>query len=191
MPWMIAAVAFVALAVSIAPRRGGDAAAGREPPPAALDAPAGAGQPPDLSQLTPRDAADRLFDRVMRLQEQGKQDSVTFFVPMALAAYSRLAPLDADARFHLGTIGLAGGGRELARMARAAADTILSARPTHLLGLVLGASASKALGDTAAQRRFNARLIDAAPAELATPLDEYLQHRPVIDTALRAARATP
>ena len=191
-PWTIAAVALVALAISLAPRRGGGSPGGRDAAAPVAAAPAtGAGRPPDLSELTPRDAADRLFDRVMRLQEEGKQDSVTFFAPMAVAAYSRLTPLDVDARFHLGAIGLASGDPGLVRMAGAQADTILSARPTHLLGLMLGAGASTAAGDAAASRRFNKRLIDAAPRELALPLDEYLQHRPVIDNALRTARATP
>lgn len=190
-PWTIAAVALVALAIALAPRRGGGSVDARDAG-APIAAPASAAaRPPDLSQLTPRDAADRLFDRVMRLQEEGKQDSVGFFAPMAVSAYGRLTPLDSDARFHLGAIGLATGAPDLVRMARAQADTILAARPTHLLGLVLGAGAETALGDAAATRRFNKRLVDAAAPELAAPLDEYLQHRPVIDNALRIARATP
>jgi hypothetical protein len=191
LPWIVAAVAFVALALSLVPRRGGDTAAAPDSTPAAAAPDGPAGRPPDLSQLTPRDAADRLFDRVMRLQEEGKSDSVLFFAPMAVAAYGGLAPLNIDARFHLGAIGLATGERELVRMARAQADTILRERPTHLLGLVLGAGAAAALGDATARQQFNKRLIAAERAELAQPLDEYLQHRPVIDTALRAARATP
>ena len=44
---------------------------------------AGAGRAPDLSQMSPRDIADRLFDRVMRLSSEGKVDSAQFFATMA------------------------------------------------------------------------------------------------------------
>ncbi|HTI44454.1 MAG TPA: hypothetical protein VL693_21650, partial [Vicinamibacterales bacterium] len=42
------------------------------------------GQPPDISQMSPEERANRLFNRVMILAESGKQDSVQFFMPMAL-----------------------------------------------------------------------------------------------------------
>ena len=36
--------------------------------------------------MTPRERADRLFDRIMRLDTEGKKDSVQFFAPMAISA---------------------------------------------------------------------------------------------------------
>ncbi|MBI3791126.1 MAG: hypothetical protein HY275_09645 [Gemmatimonadetes bacterium] len=151
----------------------------------------GGGRPPDISSMSPKDAADRLFDRVMRLKEEGKLDSIRFFAPMALTATASVQPADADVRFHLGAIALATQDTAMAGMARAQADTILAGRGTHLLGLILGAQASALTGNRTAQKQFEQRLVAASAKELALPLDEYLQHRPVIDDALRTARSAP
>src|SRR2546426_1125553 len=45
---------------------------------------------PDISQMSPEEQARRLFDRVVGLAERGAQDSVRFFLPMALGAYAQL-----------------------------------------------------------------------------------------------------
>ena len=85
-PWVVAGVSLLALVVVLVldrrrtPQAG--AAAGGGANAATAEATPSAGRPPDLSQMSPRDAADRLFDRVMRLQEEGKRDSVVFFAPM-------------------------------------------------------------------------------------------------------------
>ena len=196
LPWGIAVVSALLLVTVLATNRfaekappasgGGSrvAAAGSE------DA-RGGGRPPDLGSMSPKDAADRLFDRVMRLKEEGKRDSIRFFAPMALSATSAVQPADADVRFHLGAIAIATEDPTLAALARAEADTILLTRPTHLLGLILGAQAAAVTGDAKTRREFERRLLAASAKELALPLDEYLQHRPVIDDALRAARAKP
>ncbi len=198
-PWAIAVVSALLLVAVIATNRfaekapppaGGSAGAGAAPVAGGGDA-RGGGRPPDLSSMTPKDAADRLFDRVMRLKEEGKRDSVRFFAPMALSATANVQPTDVDLRFHLGAIAIATEDSTLALMARAQADTILGARPTHLLGLILGVQSSAIRGDEKARKDFSKRLLDASGKELALPLDEYLQHRPVIDDALRTARATP
>ncbi len=197
LPWGIAITSALLLVAVIATNRFAEKA-----PAAAPGAPAapfaqgagggdarGGGRPPDLSSMSPKDAADRLFDRVMRLKEEGKVDSIRFFAPMALTAQANVQPADADTRFHIGAIALATRDSTLAGMAAAQADTILAARGTHLLGLILGAEAAGLRGNRAAQRDFEQRLVAASAKELALPLDEYLQHRPVIDDALRTARA--
>ena len=198
-PWAIAAVSALLLVAVIATNRFAEkapaTAAGGTGPAAAPVAGGGdargGGRPPDLNSMTPKDAADRLFDRVMRLKEEGKRDSVRFFAPMALSATANVQPADADLRFHMGAIAIATEDSTLALMARAQADTILAARATHLLGLILAVQASAIRGDEKARKEFARRLIAASGKELALPLDEYLQHRPVIDDALRTARATP
>ncbi len=197
LPWTIAAVAALLVVALLATNRFAEKA-----PPSAPGAPAGAlgaggedarggGRPPDLSSMSPKDAADRLFDRVMRLKEERKLDSIRFFAPMALSATANVQPADADVHFHLGAIALATEDPSLAGVARAQADTILAARPTHLLGLILGAQAARLVGDEPVRKRFEQRLVAAQAKELSAPLDEYLQHRPVIDDALRTARAAP
>ncbi|MDH5748110.1 MAG: zinc-ribbon domain-containing protein, partial [Rhodospirillales bacterium] len=67
-------------------------------------APAAPNRPPDLSQMTPRGAADRLFNRIMTANEQGNLVEALRFVPMAVQAYGALPELDGDAHYHLGLI---------------------------------------------------------------------------------------
>src|SRR5213079_541375 len=104
--------------------------------PVAPFASSGGGRPPDISQMSPEERANRLFNRVMILAEAGKNDSVQFFLPMALGAYGQLPSLDADARYHVGLLQRAGGD---ANAALAQADTIRKAIPTHLFIYVLRA----------------------------------------------------
>ncbi len=65
---------------------GGDAADAAAAPMAGGGPGGGAGAP-DISAMSPRERADRLYDRVMRLGDEGKRDSVDFFLPMVLSAY--------------------------------------------------------------------------------------------------------
>ena len=140
---------------------------------------------PDISQMSPEEQADRLFNRVMLLSSQGKSDSVMFFAPMAINAYMMLAPLDADQRYDVGRIAEAAGAGELAR---AQADTILATNPTHLLGLVLAARAAGLTSDSAARRSFLRRLLEANDAESARKLPEYARHGADINQALADSR---
>lgn len=64
---------------------------GAPPPSSALPAPrfdplpmTSPGGPPDLSKMAPREAADRLFNRIMMASEQGNQAEALRFVPMAI-----------------------------------------------------------------------------------------------------------
>ncbi|MEO8139861.1 MAG: zinc ribbon domain-containing protein, partial [Gemmatimonadota bacterium] len=67
----------------------GQAAAPAAAPPAA-EAPFAAsgdgsgGTPPDISNMSPRERFDRLFNRIMRAAEQGDEATVTNFAPMAI-----------------------------------------------------------------------------------------------------------
>jgi len=135
--------------------------------------------------MSPRERADRLFDRVMRLSSEGKTDSVQFFAPMALQTYATLGPLDADLRYDYGRVAEAAGAAEIAR---AQADTILQADSTHLLGLVLAVRAAVLRSDTAAARLFSRRLLAAEPSESAKKLPEYERHQGDILDALAEAR---
>jgi Double zinc ribbon len=147
--------------------------------------PGGVIRAPDISAMSPRDRADHLYDRVMRLAQEGKTDSVEFFSPMVMSAYAMMAPLDADAHYDLGRIGDVTGVNALAR---AEADTILRRNPTHLLGLALAARAASSANRSSAARAYYRRLLDAAPAELAKQLPEYTRHHNDIEAALAEAR---
>jgi hypothetical protein len=143
------------------------------------------GQPPDISQLTPTEAAVRLYNRVMGAHERGQQDTVAIFAPMAMAAYQMIGNLDPDQRYDLGRIGAVSGDTAVAR---AQADTILARNPNHLLGLILAASAARVRRDTAAAREYQRRLVTAAPGERAKQLPEYVNHENDITIALAQAK---
>ena len=130
-------------------------------------------RPPDISQMTPEERANRLFNRVMVLAEAGKTDSVRFFLPMALGAYGQLPQLDADARYHVGLLQLAGGDVEAAL---AQADTLQRSMPTHLFIYVLRAHAYQQRGNTQLERRAYADFLRNEPAETARNRPEYNDH---------------
>ena len=136
---------------------------------------------PDISNMSPEERATRLFDRVMAYSEQGKVDSARFFAPMAIQAYQMIGPLDAHARYDIGTISAAVGETALARLE---ADSILASQPNHLLGLALAIRAAGMAGDTKAEAEYRKRLAAAAPTERAKNLKEYTEHASDIDRAL-------
>jgi hypothetical protein len=144
-----------------------------------------AARAPDISSMTPEERASRLFDRVISLDEQGKKDSVQFFAPMALTAYQMLGALNTDQRYDLGRIGEVSGAVQLAK---AQADTILRANPSHLLGLSLAAAAAALTHDQQARREYQRRLLAAEPTERQKALPEYQQHRVDIDSAVARAK---
>jgi len=123
--------------------------------------------------MTPEERANRLFNRVMVLAEAGKTDSVRFFLPMALGAYGQLSQLDADARYHIGLLQLAGGDVEAAL---AQADTLQRSMPTHLFIYVLRAHAYQQRGNTQLERRAYADFLRNEPAETARNRPEYNDH---------------
>lgn len=156
----------------------------------------GARSAPDISNMSGREQASRLFDRIMRLAEDrerdstsfasaGKDDSLQLFAQMGIQAHMLLEPRDAGVRFDMGRIAEVAGAPRLARIQ---ADSILAGSHTHLLGLLLAAKSSRALGDTAAARAFERRLLAAAPAEQRRALPEYQSHRNDIAVAIELAK---
>src|SRR5437867_2452518 len=173
LPWGLGGAALGALVTVIAMRATNAAArSDQSEAPAAPFATGASGgvRPPDISQMSPKERATRLFDRVMILAEAGKQDSVQFFLPMALGAYAQLPSLDADARYHLGHLQLLGGD---VQGALAQADTIQRAEPTHLFIYVLRARAYEQQRNAAQARRAYADYLRNEAAELARNRPEY------------------
>jgi len=160
--------------------------------PAAAEAPLGggavaAGPAPDISNLTPRERFDRLFDRVMRAAEQGDQATVTNFSPMALSAYEMLeaADVDADARYHAGLIRLHTGDIE---GARALADTIRKQQPSHLFGIVMRGTIARFQKDQQALDRSYTDFLSHYDAEMKVKRPEYEAHPRALEEFLKAAR---
>jgi len=144
------------------------------PPPVATGSAARpAGVPPDLSAMSPREAADRLYNRVMRSVAAGDSADVVFALPMAIAAHGLAEPLDTDGKFHLVLLRLTG---QFNVEALEGAEEILAEQPNHLLGLAMAGDASLALGDSASARAYYARWIDAYETETQKDLLEYRDH---------------
>lgn len=194
LPWGIAGFAVGALVTVLATRLTGGGAASSPPPVVpALTAPPGApGAPPDISNMSPEERARRLFDRVVSLAERGVQDSVQFFMPMALGAYAQLPSLDLDGHYDLGVLHLAGNDPTAAL---AEADTILAAVPTHLYGFIIRAQALTQKGDSAGARKAYRAFLANERAELARKRPEYAEHPASIDgfhsEAIAATGAAP
>ncbi len=194
LPWIASAVALVAFSILIAVlvQRGSLARIGDDPmtggigsagdPGAAAGGSAGMISAEELANMSPREAADRLFDRAMRDHESGGERA-GFFAQMSIDAYQGLAPaeLDGDARFHIGLLQLMLGD---AAAARAESEALLSDNPRQLYGLVLGSRAAAVDGDAEGEAAYLERLRNAIAAgeSLDDPL--YAPHRSFIESQL-------
>ncbi len=186
-PWLVGAalvvVALVVLAITQL-NPGGPATTG---PAAAPNAPG----PVDLSQLSPREAADRLFNRVMSADEGGARDTARFFAPMAIQAYAMVGDLDPDARYHLGLLHIIA---ENSDGALAQADTITQGVPGHLYAAVLRVQAAQLRGDDAARRRAEQAFLTNYDAEVAADRPEYRDHPGLLEryrAEILARQGTP
>lgn len=144
----------------------------------------GTGAPGPLTG-SPREQADRLFNRIMTAREAGDTGQVKMFMPMALQAYRGLPDLDGDGLFHLSMLETVGGEPDAAL---ATANRILASNPNHLLGLATAAEAALAKGDQAAARGFWQRYLDAWETERGKSLQEYLDHASLLPEYEASAR---
>jgi hypothetical protein len=191
LPWAVAGIALLALVALVAGQH-----FGRQPAPTPVAQEAEAAPPddgngsapvrgPDISSMSPRERADRLYDRIMRLDSEGKKDSAAFFAQMGISAYLMLPRQDADSRYDMGRIAEVAGA---APVAQAQADTILAQDSTHLLGLILAISTARDAGDSATAQRLQRRLVGAQASELAKNRPEYQRHQTEIAAAIDQAR---
>lgn len=195
LPWAIGIVAILALVIAVAVQQsGGAGASAAMGPNVPLDGGAapfaggagGAMRAPDISSMSPRERADRLYDRVMRLASEGKSDSASFFATMAAQAYEMLGPLDDDLKYDYGRMAQMSGNLALAQQQ---ADAILASNPDHLLGIILSAQLAQLNGDNATRDKLYKRLIAVEQVEQAKSIEEYTRHKGDIDAALAEARA--
>jgi hypothetical protein len=178
LPWAVAGVAVVALLTVVLLRRSEPAPAAPGPfvreGEAAAAAGTGGAAAVDLASMTPREAADRLFNRVMTAVSEGDTAEAERFVPMAVQAYGMAGPLDSDGRYHLAALHL------VARdwgAARAQADTILASDERHLFGLFTAAKAAEGAGDAAGAQALFRRFLEAYPTQAGRDLPEYRDHQ--------------
>lgn len=184
-PWLIAGGALagmIVLLLLLVARGAGTPAAGAAGP---VPAPGEPGiDAPDISQLSPKERFDRLYNRVMQAAQSGDQATMTRFMPMALGAYEMLDSADADAQYHAALLRVHNGD---VQGSRALGDSILAAQPGHLLGyVVLGTTARWAKDDAGLTKSYRGFLAHY-DAEMKANRPEYTDHRASIDGFRRDA----
>ena len=177
LPWWIAggAMFVLILFVGISMVRPGAPA-----PPTVGSTPtaAGSGTPPDISNMSPLEAATRLFNRVMTAVSAGDSAQAQAFVPMAIAAYDRARPLDHDGLFHLSML------NRTAMNLEAALDNaieILDDDPNHLLALASAAEASIEMGELDQAEEYYRRIAEVYDVESQRQLPEYADHFRIVE----------
>jgi hypothetical protein len=146
----------------------------------------------DLSTMTPREAADRLYNRVMSASEAGDLAEARSFVPMALQAYEVLGPAGVDEHYHIGLLRIVS---EDIAGAKTHLEGIRQASPTHLFGFMLAHAIAEAQGDPAAESEAYAGFLSAYSGEINLQRQEYAEHSVGIerfhDRAQAAGESTP
>lgn len=175
--WILVAAAAAVLIGAIAFQAGRTSQPPAAPTSTAATAPSGG--MPDLASMTPREQADRLFNRVMTAHEQGDQGSVDLFKPMALQAYAMLGELDPDAHYHVGVMQVVTGEVD---DARARADSIEAQVPGHLFAFMLRYSAARMENDDSAAQEAYRNFLANYDREMAASRQEYLDHQRAVES---------
>lgn len=135
--------------------------------------------------LDGRAVADNLFNHVVDAAAAGDSVQLRTFLPLALAAYRDVEPLDPDGLFHLATLQRIG---EMPDDAVQSALEILSIDEQHLLGLGTAAVASREAGQSGEARAFYARYTESYDAEIERALPEYIGHSAFLGRVVSEAR---
>ena len=155
---------------------------------AAATAVAPEGAPPDISNMTPKERYDRLYNKVMRAAESGDQATVEQFTPMTIMAFQQLENVDADARFHMAMLLLHTGKPE---GARAEADSILKGTPGHLFGYMVRGAVARWNKDAAALKKAQGEFLARYDAEMKAKRPEYGEHERAVSDFRAAALGQP
>lgn len=144
-----------------------------------------ASQPPDLSNLTPRQAADQLFNRIMTASENSNPQEVKRFAPMAVEAYKKLPVLDNDARYHLTLIYMAVGdiNNTLDQLGKLRKNA-----PQHLLALILEHNLAEKIGHKKSAIKAYKDFLAAYETEILVGRPEYKDHEGSIDRFRKRAQ---
>ena len=188
-PWVALGIATLALIVALASwfgRSSGAPAPAPFSPPMTSAVPA-PGQSVDLASMSPREAANRLFNRVMAASENGNTEEALKFAPMALEAYDNLGSLDNDARYHVALLHLTAGD---IKSARVQIDKLRQAVPNHLLAIMLEHQIAERSGKKDSAARTYKAFLAAYDAEIAKGREEYQDHLKSIEHFREAAQAS-
>lgn len=140
--------------------------------------------PPDISNMSPRERFNRLYNRVMQAAQSGDEATVTRFTPMALMAYAQLDTIDADARYHTALLKVHTGDVEATR---ALADTVLIQNPGHLFGYIIRGTVARFRKDDKTLDQAYAGFLKHYDAEMKAARAEYQEHRTSVDDFRKAA----
>lgn len=191
-PWVIAGAALVgllAVLLIMLSRGSAPGAAAADPGSGGISESGGlgdpAGTPPDISNMSPRERFNRLYNRVMRAAQGGDEATVTRFTPMALMAYSQLDTLDADARYHAALLQVHTGD---VSGPTALADTILKQQPGHLFGYIIRGTVARWQKDEPALAKAYAGFQQHYDAEMKAARPEYDEHKTSIAEFRQAAQ---
>lgn len=142
------------------------------------------GAPPDISNMSPRERFNRLYNRIMTAAQSGDEASVTRFTPMALMAYAQLDTIDADARYHAALLRVHTGDIDAAG---ALADTILTTAPGHLFGYIVRGTVARFRKDDKALDRAYGEFLKHYDTETKAGRPEYQEHQRSLDDFRKAA----
>lgn len=189
-PWAAIAIAMTALVISLLAwfdRRDSSVTPQPIAPSSSLPTPSGA-PAVDLSSMSPREAADRLFNRVMAASENGNMSEALQFVPMALQAYDNLGTLDNDARYHVAMLYITAND---IKNASVQVDALRKSAARHLLSYMLEQQIAERAGNkgSAAQQAYKAFLA-AYDSEIAAGRPEYQEHLNSIESFRKMAQAS-
>jgi len=137
--------------------------------------------------MSPRQAADRLFNRVMAASENGDTAEALRFAPMALQAYDNLGTLDNDARYHVALLHLTAGD---IKSARVQVGLLRKSVPNHLLGFMLEHQIAERSGKKESAARAYKAFLAAYDAEIAVEREEYQDHLNTIERFRNAAQTS-
>ena len=140
--------------------------------------------PPDISNMSPRERFNRLYNRVMRAAQSGDEATVSRFTPMALMAYGQLDTIDADARYHAALLKVHTGEIE---GSRALADSILAGDPGHLFGYIVRGTVARFRKDDRVLRKAYADFLAHYDSEIKRARPEYEEHKTSLEDFRRAA----
>lgn len=132
--------------------------------------PLGAAPNVDLSSMTPREAAERLFNRVMTAVAAGNEAEARNFAPMAVAAYEMAEPLDVSGTFDLSLLKAV---NQDYQGALDTAEAALQQNPDHLFLLSAAGAAAGALGNRERAEGHYRRLLEVFDAQTALAVPEY------------------
>ncbi|MQA90228.1 MAG: hypothetical protein GEU90_08335 [Gemmatimonas sp.] len=142
-----------------------------------ITGPASGANPPDLSTMTPEQAAGNLYDRVMRTLSAGDTAQAMSFVPMAISAYGMVGELDNDGLYHLAVLELVSNDPAAARET---AGEILAREPNHLFGLITAGQAENMLGNSEEAASLYSQFLESYDSEIALERAEYAEHEPAL-----------